>query len=95
VEAYEFHDRFESIVTVGSFESVGTTLPDGRLDLHPAVYEVMQTYTAQRSKLPQAGEAVQPRTLDGIRFDPQPLPVKVPRRSLASTYAAEQGNLSR
>jgi hypothetical protein len=91
VEAYEFHDRFESIVTVGSFESVGNALPDGRLDLHPAVYEVMQTYSAQRSRLPQAGQAVQPKTLDNIRFDPQPMPVKVPRRSLASTYAADQG----
>lgn len=91
VEAYEFHDRFESIVTVGSFESVGNTLPDGRLDLHPAVYEVMQTYAAERSRLPQAGQAVQPKTLDGVRFDPQPMPVKVPRRSLASTYAADRG----
>lgn len=91
VEAYEFHDRFESIVTVGSFESVGNTLPDGRLDLHPAVFEVMQTYSAERSRLPQAGQAVQPKTLDGVRFDPQPMPVKVPRRSLASTYAADRG----
>ena len=88
VEAYEFHDRFESIVTVGSFESVGTQLPDGRLDLRPEVYKIMQTYGAERSDCRSRGKPCKPRTLDGIRFDVQPMPVKVPRRSLASTYAA-------
>jgi hypothetical protein len=92
VEAYEFHDRFESVVTVGSFDSAGTTLPDGRIDLRPEVYRIMQTYGAERSDLPQQGEALKPRMLDGVRFDVQPMPVKVPRRSLASTYAA--GNQS-
>ncbi len=29
-EAYEFHDRYASIVTVGSFDSVGTPRADGR-----------------------------------------------------------------
>jgi hypothetical protein len=88
VEAYEFHDRFESVVTVGNFESPGTPLPDGRIDLRPEIYKIMQTYGAERSDLPQQGEALKPRTLEGIRFDIQPMPVKVPRRSLASTYAA-------
>jgi hypothetical protein len=93
VEAYEFHDRFESIVTVGSFDAVGTKLPDGRLDLSPEVYKIMQTYGAERSTLPQQGQALQPRSLDGIRFDVQPLPVKVPRKGLASNYAAGNQDL--
>lgn len=88
VEAYEFHDRFESIVTVGSFPGVGTRMPDGRIDLSPEIYKIMQTYGAERSQLPQQGQALQPRLLDGIRFDVQPMPVAVPHRSLASTYAA-------
>jgi hypothetical protein len=88
VEAYEFHDRFESIVTVGSFQDVGTKLPDGRIDLSPEIYKIMQTYGAERSQLPQQGEALQPRLLGGVRFDVQPMPVAVPHRSLASTYAA-------
>ena len=93
VEAYEFHDRFESIVTVGSFNSVGAKLPDGRLDLSPEVYKIMQTYGAERSTLPQQGQALQPRSLDGIRFDVQPLPVKVPRKALGSDYAAGNQDL--
>ncbi len=88
IEAYEFHDRCESIVTVGSFNSVGTQLPDGRLDLLPEIYEIMQRYGAERSPLPQHGQALKPRTLDGIPFDVQPLPVQVPHRDLASNYAS-------
>ncbi len=87
VEAYEFHDRYESIVTIGSFEGVGNPLPDGRIDLNPAIHKLMVTYGAQRSPLPNRGQGMQPRELDGIPFDVQPLPVVVPRRSLSSDYA--------
>lgn len=93
VEAFEFHDRFESIVTIGSFESVGNTLPDGRIDLHPQIYQIMQQYGAQRNPLPGQAQGLRPRTLDGISFDVQPLPVEVPRRSLASDYAADTAGL--
>jgi hypothetical protein len=88
IEAYEFHDRFESIVTVGSFETVGNELPDGRIDLHPRIHQIMQTYGAERSSLPNQGQGVRPRSLNGISFDVQPLPVIVPRRSISSDYAA-------
>ena len=88
IEAYEFHDRFESIVTIGSFETVGNELPDGRIDLLPAIHQIMLSYGAQRSPLPNQGQAVNPpRSLDGIPFDIQPLPVMAPRRSLSSDYA--------
>jgi len=93
VEAYEFHDRCESIVTVGSFEVVGRQLPDGRLDLSPDVYKIMQTYGAERSALPQHGQGLKPRELDGVPFDVQPMPVKVPRKGLGSDYAAGQSRL--
>ena len=36
-EAYEFHDRDESIVTIGSFEHVGERLPNGQLAPSPDV----------------------------------------------------------
>lgn len=88
VEAYEFHDRFESIVTIGSFNSVGTQLPDGRLDLSPEIYKIMQTYGAKRSDLPQHVQGLVPRKLDGVPFDVQPMPVRVPRRPLGADYVA-------
>ena len=34
-DAYEFHDRESSIVTVGSFESVGSQNIDGQFNVHP------------------------------------------------------------
>ncbi len=88
IEAYEFHDRFESIVTIGSFETVGTPRQDGKIEINPAVLKIMNTYGAQRDALPNSSsQAVRPRSLDGVRFDVQPMPVRVPKASLASTYA--------
>ncbi len=83
---HEFHDRFESIVTVGSFDTVGTPSPNGKLNLHPAVYNIMKTYGAERINLPNNGQGVQPRQLGEIRFDVQPMPIEVPRKSLGSDY---------
>jgi hypothetical protein len=88
IEAYEFHDRTESIVTIGSFESEGQPLPNGSIEINPKMYRIVQQYRA--SQTPLAGNRVmgmQPRTLSGIPFDVQPLPIPVPRRSIAADYA--------
>jgi hypothetical protein len=87
VEAYEFHDRYESIVTVGSFESIGSKQPDGTTELNPAVHRLMQEYGPQKQALPgQAGLGLTPRAMNGIPFDIQPVPVQVPRTSVAAAY---------
>ena len=91
VPAYEFHDRHESIVTVGSFESV--TLPgqraDGRQEINPAVHQVMKQYGAVQQELPGGGTApgMKPRRIAGIFLDAQPMPVEVPKRSVGADYA--------
>jgi hypothetical protein len=89
VEAYEFHDRHESIVTIGSFDSIGQPLPDGRTELQAGILQIMQTYGADRTPLPgMAGQlGLRPKTLNGISFDAQPLPVEVPRLSLGAAYS--------
>ncbi len=74
-EAYEFHDREESIVAVGSFASFGQTLPDGTKLLAPPVQSLYATFAAksgpqtaqQASYLRQFGgkyaqNALQPKT---------------------------------
>ncbi|MCH5375638.1 MAG: hypothetical protein JJ992_16830 [Planctomycetes bacterium] len=89
VEAYEFHDRYESVVTVGSFDSVGRELPDGKLDLDPRIFQVMKQYEAERKQLPgQTSIGLVPRELNGIAFDVQPMPIEVPQRSIAAAYAS-------
>ncbi len=85
--AYEFHDRHSSIVTVGSFNSVGTKRPDGKIEINPAVHSVMKTFGAETTiepgKPPQVG---QPKKLAGIPFDISPVPVEVPRMGISNAY---------
>lgn len=45
-DAYEFHDRDESIVTIGSFDQVGQRLPNGQLAPSPDVQRIIQTFGA-------------------------------------------------
>lgn len=88
VEAYEFHDRHESMVTIGSFDSVGTPRRDGKIEMDPAVFAIVNTYGGQKQPVPGlASVALRPYILDGIALDVSPMPVVVPRRSLAADYA--------
>jgi hypothetical protein len=88
VDAYEFHDRYESIVTVGSFDSYGTPRPDGKTEIHPRIYQIMRSYGAQRKKLPgMTSLGLVPRAVNGIPLDVQPMPVEVPKTSIATAYA--------
>jgi hypothetical protein len=87
IEAYEFHDRHESIVTVGSFASVGEPRADGKIEINPTVHRIMEAFGASRKNL-SGVTGLQPRQLAGISFDVQPVPVKVPRKSIGSDYAA-------
>ena len=87
-EAYEFHDRYESIVTVGGFDSLGTPRPDGKTEINPEVHKIMQSFAAKRQQLPgQTQVGLVPQSFNGIMADVQPLPVEVPQRSLATAYA--------
>ena len=45
-EAYEFHDRTESIVTIGSFDQAAQQLPDGRLVPAPGLQRIIETFGA-------------------------------------------------
>ncbi len=87
-EAYEFHDRNASIVTVGSFNSVGTPLPDGRIELNPKILAIMRTFGATPSQNQVAAADVlnsELKSLAGINFDIQPLPVQVPKVSISES----------
>lgn len=95
-EAYEFHDRGMSIVTVGSFDSIGTPRRDGKTEINPKIHKIMQTFAASDQQLPgnlRYGNDMQrpvlgrrPKSLDGVALDTQPLPVTVPKRSFSSSF---------
>ena len=82
-EAYEFHDLNASLVTVGSFDSVGTPRPDGKIEINPQVHRIIDVFRAQPLNAIGEAGAMQPRSLVGIFFDVQPIPVEVPKRSIS------------
>ena len=100
-EAYEFHDRNASIVTVGSFNSVGTPRPDGKIEINPQIHTIIDTFKAKEVKdvknvslqtaLSQNALPVKYESLIGINFDIQPIPVEVPKRSISTTLNRPRG----
>lgn len=62
VEAYEFHDRTQSIVCVGNFAVAGMPREDGGFDVNPAILEVMRTYGPEKT-VTAAGVAMHPKSI--------------------------------
>jgi len=87
-EAYEFHDRYASIVTVGSFQSIGSPRGDGRIEINPQVHAILRTFGAEAAALPgQGGGFTAVKSVVGIPLDVQPIPVYVPKRSISREMA--------
>jgi hypothetical protein len=99
IEAYEFHDRTKSIVTVGSFETLGRELPDNGFEYAPEILRVMNEYRAFNLD-PKLAEHVKQKTTQGVPvkcvaeqfpYDVEPLPIAVPKASKRSLYGAALG----
>jgi hypothetical protein len=87
-EAYEFHDRFASFVTIGSFDSYGQELPNGMIELQPEIAKIMERFQGK-----PATRGVQPGTIAhepvriaGIECDIQPMIIEVPRKTRSPLY---------
>ena len=91
-EAWEFHDRYSSIVTVGSFDSLGTPRTDGQMEYNSKLCELMETFSAPRKPIPgQAGTKlgdpyVVQTKMGRIACDVVAVPFEVPRRSISRDY---------
>lgn len=81
-EAYEFHDRNASIVTVGSFETCGQKLPDGTINLHPEIVNIINRFQGKPAQRGVNKDTIsfEPVRFDNIECDVQPKLVEVPRR---------------
>ena len=64
-EAYEFHDRHSSIVTVGSFDQPTVQLPNGTTVPDPRIQQIMQQYKG--------------RVINDVRCSSEPMLIEVPR----------------
>lgn len=91
-EAWEFHDRYSSIVTVGSFDSLGAARGDGQMEYNPELCKLMETFSAPRKPVPgQAGTKlgdpyVVQTKIGRIACDVVAIPLEVPRRSISRDY---------
>ncbi|MEK6236770.1 MAG: hypothetical protein N2C14_18850 [Planctomycetales bacterium] len=93
VEAYEFHDRNQSIVCVGGFNSYGQPRRDGKIEINPAIHQIMQRWGAPMQAAPGTPtEAIgRPKQLAGIPFDVQPKIVEVPKAPVQHNQARAGG----
>ncbi len=92
-EAYQFHDRKQSIVTVGGFAQPEKVDQEGRFVCTPEVQDLLQRFSAKRQgstsgvQHPGLQTGILPETLLGIPFDIQPVLIPVPQRSVSSDFA--------
>ena len=82
-EAYEFHDRNSSIVTVGSFDAVGAPQSGGQVQYIPQVRRIVESFGIEQVQEPGKPMQFKMRSCIGIFFDAQPIPIEVPRRSIS------------
>jgi len=95
-EAWQFHDRHESVVCIGSFAEVGRKRTDGKTEIDPRIHTIMQVFgpESQSKTNPAVAAAggIQPKisevkydgSLMKFVFDLQPIPVEVPKRGVAA-----------
>lgn len=104
VEAYQYHDRHQSLVTVGSFERLGTELPGGRfqyasgirktlteysaLNVEPALAAQVPTRNQRHSDRNGVLPAIAANAVALVPFDVRPKPIAVPKVEKSSLYRA-------
>ena len=84
VDAYEFHDRHESYVCVGSYEWATKKDENGNVIQNPDIVNTINLYRGEIENLPNMPGAVKPKSLPKMRsksivFDVQPIPVIAPK----------------
>ncbi len=90
-EAYEFHDLHCSMVTIGSFDSLGNTRSDGKLDVDARIQKIIATFGPRVDGKPGepatfVGGQKQLPAVKGAKFDMAPIVVQVPQQSIARAY---------
>ncbi|MDD3588187.1 MAG: hypothetical protein PHQ75_13470 [Thermoguttaceae bacterium] len=106
VEAWEFHDRDSSFVTIGSFDNYGQIRPDGRTEIDPKINELIEKYRGQMTKtstgayraytvvvdIPDPEGGLKKKKRLEIPFDLQPVLIVVPQRpeNIKKTLQAQQ-----
>ena len=90
VNAYEFHDRHESYVCIGSFDWIAREDENGNRIQNPEVVAMIKKYRGKPQTMPNLPPGYQPYVLPAlvkakITCDIQPIPVLVPKVAHRST----------
>ncbi|MGL4944546.1 MAG: hypothetical protein ACRC46_15300 [Thermoguttaceae bacterium] len=81
-EAYIYHDRYESIVSIGAFDEVVVQMADGRSVERPEIADLRQRFTGKMvSPAPGQPLTYQPITIADVELDYEPKVIPVPRKS--------------
>ena len=92
VEAYEYHDRYASYVTIGSFDELGKPLPSGEFQYHPDILAILEKWCGYRmvdaqDPTTKARTKIQSlNSLEKIPFDIEGKPMAVPRAETSKLY---------
>lgn len=83
IDAWEFHDRFESYVCVGSFDWITRENDLGVTEYNPEIVDLVNQYRGGTATV-KGNNVVSPKSHKklsslGIVYDVQPMPVQVPR----------------
>lgn len=88
VEAYQFHDREQSIVTIGGFDRLGEMGADGEFQYSDEIRRVMDKYCAGDEMVQTSlGPKLKANGIANLPYDVHPKPIIVPRKSKRSIYA--------
>lgn len=95
VEAYEFHDRYASFVTIGSFtlKELGGQQPNGEFQYSPDITRILNEYTGYQMidakvRSTQAMTKIQSgKLIDGIPLDIEGKAMAVPRPATSKIYS--------
>ena len=90
VNAFEFHDRNESFVSIGSFDWITKQDSDGNKVQNPEVVDVILKYKGKIRDFPGRPNSIQPYVLPSLAnkkivCDAQPIPILVPKLAQQST----------
>ncbi len=96
-EAYQYHDRKRSLVTVGSFDTLGRELPGGGFEYAPDIRRVVEKFKAFNvrpelaQQVPANSRGAAANNAAMIPFDVEPTPIAVPKVSKRSIYSSALG----
>lgn len=96
-EAYQYHDRKRSLVTVGSFDTLGRELPGGGFEYAPEIRQVVEKFKAFNVRpelarqVPTNSRGAAANNAAMIPFDVEPTPIAVPKVSKRSIYSSALG----